>query len=289
MRRLKKEWLDPDVRPRRVIAHWTAGGYRVSDLDREHYHFIVGGDGKVEPGFFRPADNMPCIASRGYAAHTWHCNTDSIGVAVACMAGATQGNAGSYPMTESQWKILAEVVADLVEFYGIPLASDRVLGHGEVTWELGIDQAGKWDPLWLPWAPTLDMRAAGTLFRAEVAKILGRSTVDSPFLRPERGPDEELPEATVIAPNGQRLAGVLANESALVQLRPLVVALGNVTIPSVQGGQAHLRRLDGTTRAFPLLLVDGSGFAPLRDVATWLGLTIAWEPRTKTARLSIPK
>ncbi|WP_143033001.1 hypothetical protein [Sinorhizobium sp. NFACC03] len=26
----------------RIIAHWSAGAYRASELDKEHYHLIVG-------------------------------------------------------------------------------------------------------------------------------------------------------------------------------------------------------------------------------------------------------
>lgn len=34
----------------RIIAHWSAGAYRGSELDKEHYHLIVGGSGDVVRG-----------------------------------------------------------------------------------------------------------------------------------------------------------------------------------------------------------------------------------------------
>lgn len=51
---------------KRIILHWSAGSNVVSAIDRDHYHFIIGG------------------------AHTLNCNTGSIDVALAGMADATK-------------------------------------------------------------------------------------------------------------------------------------------------------------------------------------------------------
>ena len=42
----------------RIIAHWSAGAYRASDLDKEHYHFIIEGTGNVVRGGHTVSDNV---------------------------------------------------------------------------------------------------------------------------------------------------------------------------------------------------------------------------------------
>jgi hypothetical protein len=166
------DWLTPAAM-RRVITHWTAGAYAVSALDREHYHIIIAGDGALVRGDHSIADNVN-TGDGDYAAHTRGCNTGSIGVSVACMAGAQERPfvAGPYPMTLVQWTTMARVVAQLCRAYKIPVSPVTVLGHGEVQRNLGIAQAGKWDPMILPWAPTLTFAEVGNKFRAEVQRFL---------------------------------------------------------------------------------------------------------------------
>src|SRR5690606_39696925 len=36
--------------PRRTILHWTAGTYQAGNLEREHYHYLIEGDGKPVEG-----------------------------------------------------------------------------------------------------------------------------------------------------------------------------------------------------------------------------------------------
>ena len=42
--------LDPDwfsnVAMERIIVHWTAGTYDISDNDTSHYHFLIDKDGE---------------------------------------------------------------------------------------------------------------------------------------------------------------------------------------------------------------------------------------------------
>src|SRR4030095_64553 len=40
----------PDGEMPRVIVHWTAGTYKASPLDREHYHVLIEGDGTIVYG-----------------------------------------------------------------------------------------------------------------------------------------------------------------------------------------------------------------------------------------------
>ena len=158
---------------RRIVTHWTAGAYSVSALDREHYHIIIAGDGTLVRGDHTIVDNVSS-ADGDYAAHTRNCNTQSIGVSVACMAGAIERpfSAGPYPMTLLQWTTMARVCAQLCQFYGIQVTPTTVLGHGEVQRNLGIAQAGKWDPMVLPWKPTLTFTEVGDAFRNKVKEFL---------------------------------------------------------------------------------------------------------------------
>lgn len=172
--KLPAVWL-PAVKMSRVILHWSAGAYRVSDLDKEHYHLIVDGAANVVRGDHSIADNVN-TADDDYAAHTRGCNTGSIGVSMACMAGATEVpfRPGSFPMKETQWKRAAEVVAHLADFYKITVTDKTILTHAEVQPNLGIKQAGKWDVTRVAFDPKLiGAKACGDAFRALVKSYMG--------------------------------------------------------------------------------------------------------------------
>ncbi len=165
-------WLTPATMSR-IVTHWTAGAYSVSELDKEHYHIIIAGDGTLVRGDHAISDNVN-TSDGDYAAHTRNCNTRSIGVSVACMAGAIERpfSAGPYPMTLKQWETMAHVCAQLCREYSIPVSPSTVLGHGEVQRTLNIAQAGKWDPMVLPWKPTLTPTEVGNLFRTKVKEYM---------------------------------------------------------------------------------------------------------------------
>lgn len=131
--------------------HWSAGYYKASDLDKEHYHYIIEDDGKIVHGNLPPEANEN-TSDGEYAAHTRNCNTGAIGVAVAAMAGAEERpfTAGKFPITPAQVTALAYLCNDLAEKYHIPIRRDTVLTHAEVQPTLGIAQRGKWDITWLP-------------------------------------------------------------------------------------------------------------------------------------------
>ena len=137
---------------KRIILHWTAGAYGVNSLEAQHYHFVIGKDGTVTPGLFKPEDNAGPLVAGKYAAHTARANTGAIGVAVDAMAGAQESpfKAGPAPITEAQVESLAALVAALSLKYDIPITRTTVLTHAEVEPTLGIKQSGKWDIRWLP-------------------------------------------------------------------------------------------------------------------------------------------
>lgn len=177
----------------RVIAHWTGGGGRASDLDRKHYHRMVEYDGSIIFGNETPEDNI--VTSDGdYAAHTLNLNTGSIGVAVCGMAGAKEQpfEAGDAPITERQFRAFAILIADLCRTYAIPVTASTVLTHAEVQHTLGVKQKGKWDIARLPFRPELvGPRAVGDYLRDLVREAYGEPapTMDLPPLRHgDRGP-----------------------------------------------------------------------------------------------------
>lgn len=168
---IPSEWLPslPAGSLKRVIVHWTAGGYTPGPLDLHHYHFLIDGDGKVHRGTFSVKDN---VRPRGnqYAAHTRKLNTGSVGIAVCAMRDARERpfDAGAYPMKEIQWEAMAVCASEVCAAYGIPVDKEHVLGHGEVQEVLGVKQLGKWDPLGRPWEKP-PIGGAGDDFRARVS------------------------------------------------------------------------------------------------------------------------
>ena len=172
MRVVPEDWM-PECEMKRIICHWTAGGYDASDAELEDYHILVLQDGSLVCGTHAIDANAKPIG-QSYAAHTLHCNTESIGISVCCMANAIESpfDGGKCPMTKWQWEVLAQVAADLAQRYGIPVTPQTILGHGEVESNLGIEQRGKWDPLILPWQPTLSKKEVGDRFRARVQTLL---------------------------------------------------------------------------------------------------------------------
>ena len=153
---------------KRVILHWSAGSHQVSEIDREHYHRIVAGDGTIVKGDFPIEDNLS--TSDGiYAAHTRGCNAGSIGVAMAGMMGAEgPGKLGKYPLTKAQFDACIELVKKLVKQYEIPVTASTVLSHAEVQTTLGIKQNGKIDiSFGIPGKPELKTaRACGDYIRS---------------------------------------------------------------------------------------------------------------------------
>lgn len=167
------EWM-PDCKMARIIVHWTAGAYAVSKTDKEHYHIIVAGNYELIRGDNSIQSNVSTSDSDGYAAHTKGCNSGSIGIAAACMAGAVESpfDPGAFPLLREQWIALAEVASDLCKQYHLEVGPKTVLQHGEVQKNLGIVQEGKWDICKLPWAPTIGAREVCNGFRGEVSRML---------------------------------------------------------------------------------------------------------------------
>lgn len=172
---LAAHWLVP-AKPRRIILHWTAGTYRVSPLEQDHYHFMIeaiNGQVLLQRGRHSIADNDRTGDGR-YAAHTRGLNTGSIGVAVCAMGGAVERpfSAGKWPITDAQWRALYAVCADLCEHYGLRPVPLQLCTHAEVARVHGVAQRGKWDIRLTRDGRLVDATAAGDEIRREVAALL---------------------------------------------------------------------------------------------------------------------
>lgn len=212
-----KSWL-PECSPKRIITHWTAGSYWVSGLDKEHYHFIIDGEGNPHRGYHSILKNM-AGSSGPYAAHTYGLNTDSIGVSVACMGGVgvSKTSPGRFPLKKSQWLQLAKLVSELCIRYSIPVNERTVLQHGDVHRVYGIDQWGKWDINFLPWAPKISHEDVGHEFRRLVKTFVDGKKPDS----------MDKTNGVKVTLNGDPVGeGVVENGVTLLPVRELAEALG---------------------------------------------------------------
>ena len=213
---------------KRIIVHWTAGTHTPSNLDKQHYHFIIDGAGKVHPGKFPVEANAKPVKGR-YAAHTLNCNTGSIGVAVAAMAGAVERpfDPGKHPITQAQVDALAALCRTLAKQYGIPVTPQTILTHAEVQPTLGIKQRGKWDITWLPgMSQPGNPVAVGNKLRAMIAMA---SPVTRPAPHVNETPKHEHDRPTV-QPEAVKIDA--KDDSAAILVRSIfaALALGAVTV-----------------------------------------------------------
>jgi hypothetical protein len=95
-----------DGKGKQIYLHWTAGSY--SSVPRGSYHSIITGDGKV--------NNVIPYAQRG--EHTYGRNTNSVGLSVAAMAGASVSNFGSSPVKPIQYQKMSEEVVKIAKAWG---------------------------------------------------------------------------------------------------------------------------------------------------------------------------
>lgn len=109
---------------RGIVIHWTAGTYIPNATDKEHYHFLIDGNGRVIVGKYKPEDNLNCKDGT-YAAHCGGGNTGRIGVAL-CGRYSNE-----YPIKRIQLEAMCKLVAQLCKQYSIAIGSDTVMTHSE--------------------------------------------------------------------------------------------------------------------------------------------------------------
>lgn len=171
-------WMQP-CRMKALVAHWTAGGHSASDHDKECYHVLIEGDGRLIKGDHDISDNVN-TADDDYAAHTRGFNTGVIGVSMACMLDAKEApfNGGPFPMTKTQFDKMILVIGDLCKFYRIPVTPQTVMSHAEVQVNVGRPQRQKWDFTRLPFDQSMPVGAkvCGDRMRKEVSAVLATLT-----------------------------------------------------------------------------------------------------------------
>lgn len=154
---------------KRIIIHWTAGGYYPTEYEKEHYHFLIDKDGIIHNGKFRPEDNEICKLGK-YAAHTGGGNTGSIGVAICGMAGfINKLSVGKYPILKKQFEKTMEFCASLVKKYNLEVTPQSVLTH----YEFGVKNpkttsAGKIDIIYLLPYSWVEKNEVGSFIRSKV-------------------------------------------------------------------------------------------------------------------------
>ena len=172
---LNPAWLSECVMER-IIVHWSAGTYDVSDNDRAHYHFLIDKDGVGHAGDNPVSGNAREGAAGSVPSHCKNLNTGSIGISVAAMGDAVESpfDPGPWPITKIQFLALALACAELCDAYSIAPEEQTLLMHGEVQEVLGVAQSGKWDIGRLPFAPDEygDSAEVGAFLRMIVGKIL---------------------------------------------------------------------------------------------------------------------
>ncbi len=160
---------------KRIIIHWTAGGYYPTEFEKEHYHFLVDGQGKIHNGKFKPSDNEICRVGK-YAAHTGGGNTGSIGIAICAMAGFKNAkNAGKYPIKKVQFEKCMELCAQIVKKYSLQVNANTVMTH----YEFGLKNpnstsAGKIDITYIPPYQWVEKSEIGSFIRTKVKWYLNK-------------------------------------------------------------------------------------------------------------------
>jgi hypothetical protein len=136
----------PAADMKRIHVHWTAGAHTANSVDKKSYHILIEGDGKVIKGDKSIKANERGSGMR-QASHTLNANTGAIGVSMCCMRQAVEApfDPGPSPMTEKQWNVMTEVVAELAARYNILVTPTTILTHAEVQPNLNIQQRFKWD------------------------------------------------------------------------------------------------------------------------------------------------
>ena len=148
----------------KIYLRWTAGNYGQYSDD---YHINIDNDGSI-------------IATTGdltaLKEHTWHRNSNAIGVAMCCCAGASAYACGviefaGQPPTAAQIDAMAKVTAVLCEELGLDINCHNVLTHCEAA---EIDGYGpsttceRWDLWFLPDIPgSGELKPGGEVIRGK--------------------------------------------------------------------------------------------------------------------------
>jgi hypothetical protein len=258
---LPERWL-PDCMMQRVVIHWTAGTWHATNIDREHYHFLIEGDGTLLKGDCSVRDNL-ATGDGLYAAHTRGLNTGSIGISLCGMQGAIERpfSAGRFPLQKEQYAALILALADLSEHYHLEPVPHDMLNHGEVERVYGKPQRAKWDINVLPWQPNL--QGVGDRMRLDVRGAL----------IPQPIPKDYPYSPVTVEIDGREVTddALLTDGVTMVPLRPIAEALGWV-IETVENGLATVDLGKSALAAMPIELRSDRAYVPARFLAERAGI-----------------
>lgn len=152
---------------KRIIIHWSGGTGQPSNVDYEHYHFMINCDGLVINGKYKPEDNQNCRDGK-YAKHTGGGNTGSIGISMCGMFVPKNEDIHKtkYPLTKIQCEKTFLLIAELSKQYNISITPQNIMTH----YEFGLKNpnttsAGKIDIIYLPPYPWVQKNDIGDFIR----------------------------------------------------------------------------------------------------------------------------
>lgn len=284
MNPIPEAWLK-GLKPlqKRIVLHWTVTGYQPDAHSLDSYHFIINGKGEVIRGS-RDIDE-PC-------PHTYMLNS-AIGISLACMGG--WNGSTKYPPTKEQWETLVAAVRQLCKTYDIPCARNNVLMHGEVTEMFGpeFDQWGKWDIGYLPHAGIKPEtgEACGNLLRKQV-KAGGLVLVLGGVGKPVPTPAPNVVISYRLQGSPTVLEGFLFDGSGYIPLRAFTewaTKAGYKLLLGVEGKNYYVSDPTGAKDVLEgeYRNIKGTGFAPLKNLATYLDLKIEVETWTKEKKILV--
>ena len=105
----------------KIYLHWTAGHYGQYYLN--DYHVAIDYDGKIYVD--SPLDEV--------LAHTWKRNSGSVGITLACCAGATSADLGDEPPTDAQIEAMAQAIVAVADGLWLTIDINHVMTHGEAA------------------------------------------------------------------------------------------------------------------------------------------------------------
>lgn len=127
-----------------IVLHWTAGNYLPSNIDKEHYHYLIDKEGNIYTGKYKPEDNLNCNDGK-YAAHCGGGNTGRIGIAICCRREL------NFPPQQKQVEAMCKLAAQLCIAYN--LIPSNCITHAEFGQQNPkTSSAGKIDINSLPYA-----------------------------------------------------------------------------------------------------------------------------------------
>ena len=144
-----------------IICHWTGGLYNPNSTDKQHYHYLINGEGKVIEGKYKPEDNLDCSDGK-YAAHCGGGNTGRIGIALCGMWSK------EVPIKRVQLEAMCKLIAQLCIKYDLAINTDTIMTHSEFGAKFPNSSSfGKIDIDKLPCIALYDRRSISNWIRSK--------------------------------------------------------------------------------------------------------------------------